>query len=77
MTTETIEDRAIELAKQSATNFVNEFACAFNEKTDGDWDAVAWGEDRQELRLSSDESDRLWPIWQAAFIAETKRLMTA
>lgn len=74
MTNATTEERVIELAKQSAAAYVAEFGEPLDSDA-GDWDAVAWGEhDRLELGLSDDEADRLWPIYQAALVTETKRL---
>lgn len=59
-------------AKETAAMFVEEFAEALDPAAT-DWDSTAWGEDSRGL--PSEAKDDLWPIYQAALVAETERLV--
>lgn len=64
-------------AKATAKLFVEEFGEILNPAAT-DWDSVAWQEDRTNCIPASEVCEKLsekyWPIYQAALVAETERL---
>jgi hypothetical protein len=72
-------EQAEALAKRAAAGFVREFGEPLD-PAETDWDGMAWSLDvgaiRTEAgeRLEPDQVDALWPAYQAALVAETRRL---
>ena len=61
-------------AKSDALAFFEEFGEPLDPALT-DWDGVAWTDVVSHYNLSAfDFCDELWPIYQAALVAETKRL---
>ena len=72
----------VELAKTTAHQFYDAFNEAFDAKTGGDWDAVAFDCDKDLLRnrglLITDELySTAWSLYQWVFIAQTQILDNA
>lgn len=63
-------------AKADAALFVAEFGEAIDPATT-DWDTMAWQESGDEIEeMTANDAERLWPIYQAALVAETERLVS-
>ena len=68
---------AIETAAQAAAQcFVAEFGKALD-PAEGDWDGVAWDDDKLAIGLPESEWGEGWEIYDAALVAETERLVAA
>ncbi len=71
-TTTTVDD-AIGAAKAAAYAFFGEFEEPLD-PAETDWDATAWTIDAQKLRLSPEQQEALWPVYQAVLVARTREL---
>lgn len=71
---ESAKEAVLEEAMSDALAFVEEFGEPIDPAST-DWDGEAWGEVCRHYSLDAFEFyDELWPIYQAALVAETVRL---
>ena len=63
-------------AKITAQEFVEEYSQPWNEKTDGDWDAVTFNEDLNKILYGCPDELRqqYWIVWSTVFRSETRLL---
>ena len=58
-------------AKADAKLFLEEYDEVLD-PTATDWDAIAWGEAKRELKIRKYQEDRAWEIYQACLVSETE-----
>ena len=57
--------QVIDAARRDAKTFAKEFP---GQQLKGDWDAAAWVETVRALKLTDDQAEELWPIYQDALV---------
>jgi len=80
-----LHTRIQKAAEVTAKEFVDEFGKAWNDETDGDWDAVAFEHDyadvvKSKFDLGALESlawENCWEVWRESFQQATKDILSA